>query len=556
MPRSCVAGECSVRRKAPVRACEDRPEHSRFLAEMGAPTRCWARFPAVAFAMPLVALALALAAVATPAARAAQASTTASAGAPAQTHPTLAELEGQVANLKQQTDNLDSFVNQLLLPLSILVGLLAGGGVIGLITSIRYERRQAQLHDLSMAGERSSQGRAEQMHSAFLASSKETLGLVNDTLNLAKQASERAAEAMEQKARDSLNDIDTQAKDVLDRAFITRDFKVLVENQDTRTELDEIANTLTPIEGYVHLQGMTLTPRCFFVKGVQRHLRAESEAAIRNFRAAQTADDPELRTWALYWAAYELNNLGRYSEAQNSFRGAQEHVGQNTPQGYELRRMQLEATFFGRVAAQESPEELRGATRDQLVGDLEAELERLAATLPENADFQSERKLYSLSRGNLLLWRARVSPAERDTEGECDERERELLGQAIHHFEQAGALTWAQFGRMQARWALSEVPDPAECEALRKAMRDQVGRRREWRTRALLHASILILDAEQRGAEDMLDADERDLRNVMQHVHEAMTLYSPWQKRNVRRDEFEREVHAYELRRSGEATPA
>src|SRR4051812_26950031 len=80
--------------------------------------------------------------------------------------PTRQDLQRQITDLRTHVDDLDSFVNDLLLPMTILVGLLAGGGVIGLLTSLRYERRQSQLHDLAMAGETSSQARADQTHVA------------------------------------------------------------------------------------------------------------------------------------------------------------------------------------------------------------------------------------------------------------------------------------------------------------------------------------------------------------------------------------------------------
>ena len=113
-------------------------------------------------------------------------------------------------------NRIDSLYSTLLVPVGLLITLIAGGSVIGVVATLRSERRAAQLHDLAVSFETATQQRAEQVHVSFLDASQKTLTLVNDTLALAKEASERAARTMALKAHQSLDSVDENARDVLD----------------------------------------------------------------------------------------------------------------------------------------------------------------------------------------------------------------------------------------------------------------------------------------------------------------------------------------------------
>lgn len=97
----------------------------------------------------------------------------------------------QIEALNQRVDDLRSTQNAVLAAMAIFVTLIAGGGFVGLATSMRAERRSEKRtiasHELGLRGESSAQQRAEDSYQAFQESSQRTVSLVNHTLDLARQ---------------------------------------------------------------------------------------------------------------------------------------------------------------------------------------------------------------------------------------------------------------------------------------------------------------------------------------------------------------------------------
>ena len=116
-------------------------------------------------------------------------------------------------DLQRQVSGLRDILQLILAPMSILIGILALGGSLGVVFSLRDQRRISQLQELTVGSEVSSQRRTEQSYSAFLDESQKTLTLVNDTLTLAREASDNAAQTMERKARSNLTRIEANAQD-------------------------------------------------------------------------------------------------------------------------------------------------------------------------------------------------------------------------------------------------------------------------------------------------------------------------------------------------------
>lgn len=467
-------------------------------------------------------------------------------------------VEAKLEELERRAEQADRFNSRLMIPLTILVGLLAGGGVIGLLTSIRYERRQAQLHDLAVSGERSSQARAEQSHMTFLASSQETVNLVNETLALAKQASEREAEATEQRAREGLLELDVQIEKLLDQADVTRDFKEVVSDSTLRHGLVDLAHRLAGIEGFLHLHRMKLTPRCFFVKGFDRHLNSAPTAAIENFRQAETPENRELSALALFWAGYEANNLGNFKKAIEYFRRAQSYVDESHPTFHDLARMQIQSRFFATIG-QASPS--KGAARRRSVSGIETELRDLIKKLEtKGQDFTTELGLCHETLADVLVWAGRLSPIDRDTGEALVDDERKCIEDAKGQYDQGGERLWSRFGALQTRWALGDDDvKQHDYVVVHDSLVAEAHAHREQRTIVLRHAALLIVETSHQEPDEVLSRTHRDLRNVLGHMDHHITLFSPWQKRNVEHEVFDAELREYfapvvERRKKGDET--
>ena len=118
--------------------------------------------------------------------------------------PSAEELEESVQELRQEVRDLRDERNYLFIALGILVSILVAGSLVGITTAFRSEARLQEAHRVALTGESASQTRAEEAHVTFLDSSQRTLSLVNDTLELAKEASEQAAHTMEARVEASL----------------------------------------------------------------------------------------------------------------------------------------------------------------------------------------------------------------------------------------------------------------------------------------------------------------------------------------------------------------
>lgn len=470
----------------------------------------------------------------------------------AESGPAIRELRSQVRDLKTENKDTEAFVDRLLLPLTILVGLLAGGGVIGLITSIRYERRQSQLHDLAVRGETASQARAEQSHVAFLAGSQETLNLVNDTLALARQASERAAEAQQQKTRERMDEFDRTAKAILDEVYSKHDFKEVVKNASFRDDLVDVAHKLENI-AYLGLVDADPPAACMFAQGLAHHLESAPKKAQISFRAAESTDDKELSALALYWAGYEANNVGEYTRAVDFFRQARVKYLDDPErvQQHELIRMEIKTRFF-EIA---NTSEVRTARRS-LVTDLIQQLEAQITALEKDprGEFKTESHLCHETLAEIYTWCARVSPLERATDDPYSADDQDCLQKAEVHFKGGLPHLWSKFGLMQVRWLRAETSVAQDdYDDLHETLEDERHAHRERRSVSLRQAAMLIAEKEGSAVSaEHLKRTYRDVRISLDHVDHAITIFSPWRKCNVTYDDFVRELKAYYRADAGE----
>jgi len=480
--------------------------------------------------------------------------THAATSASTQGEPTTAQIQEELKDVQQQNDNMESYFELLMVPVTILVGLLAAGGALGLVTSFRAERRQGELHRLGVAGETASQERAGMSHLAFLTGSQETLTLVNDTLLLAKQASERAAEAVEEKANERIHDLDHEVRELLSEAHDAHDFKAIVRDPYLREKITDIAHSLWGIEGYAGLHGLKLTPHCHFARAFERHLGSAPKRAIESWReAAAGHDDPDLSALALFWTGYESNNVGEFKRAAESFCQARDRymTDKNRAQHYGLSRIEIQTRFFDRASEQIAVDDRRPSIQE-FVDDLEELMKPLNETRREFAD---ERRHYEETLGELWLWSARLSPQERTSSEPLSDIDRECLDQAVAHFDRGGDHLWARFGRAQAAWARGNSVAEDKYESLLRELIAEADSHREPRTIALRQAAVLIAEAEHRDSREALDRAHRNLWEAIGHISPGLTVFSPWQKRNVALEVFKKEVELFYDRTRAQSSP-
>jgi hypothetical protein len=318
--------------------------------------------------------------------------------------PTPTEQQNEIGNLQDRVNDLEEIVQLLLAPIAILIGILSLGGALGVVFSLRDQRRLSQLHQLAVSAEVSSQRRTELSYSSFLEESQKTLTLVNQTLALAREATDQAAHTMERKAAASLATIEANARDLLQPLLDAGEFERVVASAEVRTNLETVAGELRAIEGYLLLQDIDLQPHSRFVKGMAQYLADDTVGALRTLR--QAAQDPsvrELQLFSIYWDAYLNVALGRYAEAIHVFQLGEENLPERAMEHVEFDRMIDDATFFKLAEERVRAEPL---DRFKAVAHLLTDLEKISDKFHTEDDEAETRTSHEIAdtRGDLLSW--------------------------------------------------------------------------------------------------------------------------------------------------------
>lgn len=311
----------------------------------------------------------------------------------------------QIVDLQNRVSDLEEIVQLLLAPIAILIGILSLGGALGIVFSLRDQRRLSQFHELAVSSEVSSQRRAELSYSSFLEESQKTLTLVNQTLDLAREATDQAAHTMERKAAASLASIETSARELLQPLLDAGEFEKIVDRADVRTNIETIAGDLRAIEGYLLLQDIDLQPHSRFVKGMAQYLADDTNGALRTLRqAAQDSSVRELQLFSIYWDAYLNIALGRYAEADHLFQWGKQNLPERALEHVEFDRIDDDTRFFMRA---ENHSKANPLERFNVVVDILADLEKLSVEYHSREDTDAHTRTsheIADTRSDLLSW--------------------------------------------------------------------------------------------------------------------------------------------------------
>ena len=395
----------------------------------------------------------------------------------------------------------------------------------------QVDRRAREAHSLSTRGEAAAQKRAAEVHETFLESSKETLELVNATLLLAKEANERAANIIQRKAVELLNTLDGKAKLLITDPG-NDDDRALVSKPELRSELRSLAQKINSFETnrFIFPEELPLTPHCLFIRGLDFHLEQQFTDAFECWDGVQLSDasPADLRGLALYWIAYERNNLGHFDAAEANFKRAEEYA--TGLRKFELQRIRIESRFFNTE---------RGPAENSI-----RPLEDLLVTLsdePETDELQKRRARITTTLGNVLAEAGREATlkAEHDTAQKYYERAREKYAKAVE------LEKWARFGLGEVLSYLGEIDKGEELlrtQVRQDALSEDVDRI-EPRTKVLARTTELmccVLVSELRKEAPSVCGKVVDALGT---VDNRMTVYSQIRKRNVMKGEFKKDLN-------------
>jgi tetratricopeptide (TPR) repeat protein len=266
------------------------------------------------------------------------------------------DVSQNVHDLRVALDESQKTEDRVLTPISFLIGILAAGGVLGIVFGMRDQRRVSQLHELSVGGEISAQRRTEQGYATFFEQSQTTLALVNDTLKLAKDASENAARTMRDKAQERVDQIEERAQRLMFNAFNAREFEAIVKQPERLNELESVAADLRALEAYLSLQDVRIGQYTRFVKAIAKFVNDDTEGALQALQLA--VDDGavgDLQRFIEYWHGYVLTTVGEYDEAIRRFRHDELILREeDDPEYFQLERIICETEFFALAKPKEN----------------------------------------------------------------------------------------------------------------------------------------------------------------------------------------------------------
>jgi tetratricopeptide (TPR) repeat protein len=453
--------------------------------------------------------------------------------------PSGQELDRKVERLESQLGSLNTTV----IIVGSVLGIFLALGTAGSIFSLwNFERRASETHKLAIGGETAAQARAAEVHQSFLEGSKTTLELVNSTLTLARDASERAANFLVEKAREALDSLDREAKTLL--ATVPRsDDRALVADQRRRSTLMSLAQKLSAFETnrLILPRDVKLTPPCMFIRGMEHHLKQQFDDALEYWEqvALDGSAENSLRSLAWYWIGYEHNNLGEFPIAVSSFEQALTYS--EGSRSYELQRILIESRFFNKD--QVNPE------------DLVPSLEMLLSTIEKDtpsADLEARRLKVCGTLGNIL----HIIGETHRQGGNLEETNRYYQKAAQYFSEGSERDKWARFGLAESLFRGGQV-DAAralfEKSVLSDAQRESVDRV-EPRTKVLARVTEMICYARLPQFKDRLNHMYSQVLESLGDVDERLTVYSQLQRRNISRDEFRKELAQLEAEAEAEAT--
>jgi tetratricopeptide (TPR) repeat protein len=514
----------------------------------------------------------------------------------------------RVGDLSRQTEHLDANIHEtrtiedvILIPIALLVSILAAGGILGVVYSVREQRRTGQLHELTVGGEIASQRRSEQSYGSFFEQSQTTLSLVNDTLGLAKEATDRAAHSMELKAKSRVDAIEERAQKLMLDAFGEREFELIINDPARRVELHSIADELRSLEGYLSLQDIKLPQYTKFVKAIDQFLLDDTESAVQALRlASQDRVVGDLQSFIEYWLGYMLTTVGEYDEAVGRFRHDEINLKKDDPEYFQLERIIAETEFF-LVAKNNSQHELSSEEkkvtgpreRFKLVAKLLDRLTKLAREL-EKSGSQSAKQHTALeiarTRADIYEWIAydprhlddplKKSPIRRaeailkqHPEVKKIRKTKELLKSPAWKklSEPNDFRTWAlwqargiceeqknrnldvKFALAECLFKLRDAKADSTFESAERALQQEFGELHEKRRLASIQESLLIChsrllmlrsgDESKKTETGQISLAKREALDVVKDMRQSrVTIFSQIQRRNITQDEFKEEV--------------
>jgi hypothetical protein len=282
------------------------------------------------------------------------------------------ELENDIIVLKTKQECNVFILNIIITFLTIFFSIGFG---MSIKSSWNNESRAKEIFEMYKFDKKNGDIRNDEMFQMFLTdkekneksaieTTEKTINLVNRTLELAVQASERSAKSLKIRLENILKQIDAESYQLIVKkaeAFV--DDKNLTSKKTHQTEILKIGNKIEGLEnnliildqdGLEESQKIKLTPYVTFIKGTDHYLKEHyNDAEIIWLELLKDLNNDQkskkLKSLINYWLGYLKNNLNKFGDAVKYFKAAEKLCSNDDSRRFELERMIIETQFFNGV---------------------------------------------------------------------------------------------------------------------------------------------------------------------------------------------------------------
>lgn len=386
--------------------------------------------------------------------------------------------------------------------------------------------RQDYLYELSLKREEESSERDRHI----FGQSTETLTLVNQTLELARDASERASKGLEDRLNRQHKNLEQEASDLLDESKAYKNFKVLVEDSNFRSNLKTLASEITSLQTNQNIldKEVLLHPNCCFIKAMESHLDQHFKPAIKYWKKAEEHEKSEdsLRIMSSFWIGYEQNNLGDFEDATGSFEKASSLAKGHM--AYELERIKIESKFF----------DFPKFTTQKILPEMESLYERIKVDKENKSEeFQKVMSSISGTLGNIYYQFGNELSSKDETREEAEE----YYKKAKATFYKAPIKNkWTWFGYAESCYKLGEYEESVDCflNKVKNEAEFEYSTRLEPRTKVLGQTTVLICSIRVKSLNENVKPLINLIKSTLGTVDKRLTVYSQFQRRNVSKKQF------------------
>lgn len=360
------------------------------------------------------------------------------------------------------------------------------------------------------------------------------MNLVNQTLELARVASERASKSLKNKLDSTHLELEQLASDLIDESKAYKNYKVLVENATFRSDLETLNMEIAQLQTNQKMleDNVPLKPFCSFIRGMHFHLGQHFKEAIKYWKLVKDDKEatPQLKIMALYWIGYEQNNTMDFDNATITFENAailaDKELKDNALK-YDLLRMKIESKSFN--ALKFKP--------DSLLPEIES-LSKSIVNKPNSDEFRKAKSNIFGTLGNICL---QIANEYRKAKNETTSKQ--YYEKAKESFSSAPEKNkWIRFGLGESLYRLKKQKEAEDIfRNVFNEATEEYSARIEPRTKVLGQTTVLIclMWIEDKKLNDQVGPIHNSLTTqTIGPVDERLSVYSQVQRRNVSKKQF------------------